>query len=135
MAQAIEHEYFGGSKSRVWTFLILGTLLLVGLLAAEAAWQNPDQARAALHGFLGMPGWTLAGITAGVGLLIFYLGLKIEADWPEALGAAMISAAFLSGEIMLGLDHFELGRLALMPFILPLLLFATLFGVGMVKSK
>ena len=135
MAQTVEDEFLGDSKARMWTFVILGALLLVGVLVAQAAWENPEQARAALDGLLGLPGWAHAAITGGLGLVIFYLGLKVETDWPEALGAAMISGSFLALEIMVGLEHFEFGGLTLLPFVLPLLIFTVFFGVGLSKSK
>ena len=37
MAQTVEQEFMGGSKARVWTYLILAGLLLVGLLVANFA--------------------------------------------------------------------------------------------------
>ena len=66
---------------------------------------------------------------------MFFGGLKIEADWPEALGALMIASAVLTGEIMIGLDKFALGGIAFLPYFIPLAVFVVLFGVGMVKSK
>lgn len=135
MAQPVEHEFMGGSKARVWTYVILAGLLLVGLLIANFAWENPEDARKAIDGFIGLPGWALVGIVAAIGIVVFYLGTKIEADWPEALGAAMISGAVLSGEVMIGLDHFKLFGMGFMPYFIPLIVFVIFFGVGLVKSK
>jgi hypothetical protein len=135
MAQAVEEEFMGGSKAKVWTFLILGVLLLIALLVGQAAWENPQDAKDALDGFMGLPGWALAGISMAVGSVVFYLGLKIETDWPEALGAAMIAGGVMAFEVMIGLDKFEFGGVSLLPYIIPLLIFGVLFGVGMVKSK
>lgn len=135
MAQPIEHEFMGGSKARVWTYVILAGLLLVGLLIANFAWENPEDAKNAINGFLGLPGWAIVGIVAVIGLVVFYLGTKIEADWPEALGALMISGAVMAGEVMIGLDTFKVGGMGFMPYIIPLLVFVVFFGVGMVKSK
>ena len=135
MAQTVEQEFMGGSKARVWTYLILAGLLLVGLIIANFAWDNPEDAKAALDGFLGLPGWALAGIVAVVGLLVFIGGLKIEADWPEAVGALLISGAVLSGEVMIGLDTFRFGGISMMPFFIPLAIFIVFFGVGLAKSK
>jgi len=134
MAQTVEQEFFGGSKARVWTYLILAGLLLVGLLVANFAWENPEDARSALDGFIGLPGWAIAAIAAVVGALVFWGGLKIEADWPEALGAAMIAGAVLAVEVMVGLDHFSFG-ISFLPYFIPLAIFVVLFGVGMAKSK
>lgn len=135
MAQTVEHEFLGGSKAKVWTYLILAGLLLVGLLIANFAWENPEDARSALDGFLGLPGWALAGIVALVGVLVFWGGLKIEADWPEALGALLIAGAVLAGEIMIGIDTFKFAGMGFMPYFIPLAIFAVLFGVGMLKSR
>lgn len=135
MAQTVEQEFMGGSKARVWTYLILAGLLLVGLLVANFAWENPEDARAALDGFLGLPGWAICGIVALVGALVFWGGLKIEADWPEALGAAMIAGAVLAVEMMIGLDTFRIAGMNFMPYFIPLAVFVALFGVGLFKSK
>lgn len=135
MAQPIEHEFMGGSKARVWTYLILAGLLLVGLLVANFAWKNPEDARNAINGFLGLPGWAIVGIVAVIGFIVFYLGTKIEADWPEAVGALMISGAVLSGEMMIGLDKFKLFGMGFLPYFIPLMVFVIFFGVGMIKSK
>jgi hypothetical protein len=135
MAQTVEQEFMGGSKAKVWTYVILAGLLLVGLLVANFAWENPEDARAALDGFLGLPGWAIVAIIALLGVLVFWGGLKIEADWPEALGALLIAGAVLSVEMMVGLDHFRLLDMGFMPYFIPLFVFVILFGVGMVKSK
>lgn len=135
MAQTVEQEYMGGSKARVWTYVILAGLLLVALLVANFVWENPSDARAAVDGFLGLPGWAFVGIATVVGILVFWGGLKIEADWPEALGAFLIAGAVLSGEMMLGIDHFRLFNMGFMPYFIPLFVFVVLFGVGMIKSK
>ena len=135
MAQTVEQEFMGGSKARVWTYLILAGLLLVILLVANFAWENPEDARSALDGFLGLPGWALAGIVAVVGGLVFLGGLKIEADWPEAVGALLIAGAVLAGEIMIGIDTFKVAGVGFMPYFIPLAIFGVLFGVGLLKSK
>ena len=135
MAQTVEQEYFGGSKARVWTYVILAGLLLVGVLVANFAWSNPDDARAALDGFMGLPGWAIVGIVTVVGIGVFWVGLKIEADWPEAVGALMIAGAVLAVEMMVGLDSFKLFGMGFLPYFIPLFVFVVLFGVGMLKSK
>ncbi len=131
----VEKQYMGRSRAKMWTYVILAALLLIGLLVANFAWENPDDAKAAVDGFLGLPGWALVGITAVLGAGVFFLGLKIEADWPEALGALMISGSVMAAEVMIGLDTFALGGMSLLPYIIPLLIFVLLFGIGIIKSK
>lgn len=135
MAQTVEKEFMGGSKARVWTYLILAAILLIGLLVANFAWEKPEAAKAALDGALGLPGWAVVGIVAVIGALVFIGGLKIEADWPEALGALMIAGAVLAAEVMIGLDSFAIGGIAFLPYFIPLAVFVVMFGVGMVKSR
>lgn len=135
MVEVVEKEFLGLTKAKMWTYLILAGVLLIGLLVANFAWENPSDAKAALDGFLGLPGWALGGIAAVAGLVIFLLGLKIEADWPEALGALLIAGAFMAAEVMIGLETFMFGGLEVMPYVVPLLVFVVLFGVGIVKSK
>jgi hypothetical protein len=135
MAQPIEHEFLGGSKARMWTYVILAGLLLVGLLVANFAWENPEDARKAIDGMLGLPGWAVVAIVAVIGFGVFYLGTKIEADWPEALGAAMISGAVLAAESMIGIDKFKLFGMGFFPYFIPLIVFVIFFGAGLVKSK
>jgi hypothetical protein len=135
MAQTVEQEYMGGSKARVWTYVILAGLLLIGLLVANFVWANPEDARAALDGFLGLPGWAIVAIMAVLGVLVFWAGLKIEADWPEAVGALLIAGAVLAIEMMVGLETFMLFNMAFVPYFIPLFVFVVLFGVGMLKSK
>lgn len=130
-----EKEFMGGKKAKMWTYLILAAALLIGLVIANFAWENPDDATKALDGFLGLPGWAIAGITAVIGAAVFGLGLKIEADWPEALGAMMIGGAVMAGEVMVGLDTFAFGGITVLPYVIPLMVFLVLFGVSMVKSK
>lgn len=130
-----EKEYMGGKKAKVWTYLILAAVLLVGLVIANFAWENPQQATDALDGFIGLPGWAIAGITAVIGAGVFVLGLKIEADWPEALGALMIAGSVMAVEVMVGLDSFSPGGMTVLPYVIPLLVFVVLFGFGMTKSK
>lgn len=135
MAQTVEKEFLGGSKARVWTYLILAAILLIGLLVANFAWEKPDQAKAALDGMLGLPGWAWVGITAVVGVLVFVGGLKIEADWPEAVGALMVAGSVLATEMMIGLDTFKFGGIGFIPYFIPLAVFVVMFGVGMIKSR
>ncbi len=113
----------------------MAAALLIGLVVANFAWERPEQAKDALDGFLGLPGWAIAAIAAVIGAGVFVLGLKIEADWPEALGALMIAGSVMAVEVMVGLDSFSPGGMTVLPYVIPLLVFVVLFGIGMVKSK
>jgi hypothetical protein len=58
-----------------------------------------------------------------VGIGIFWVGLKFEADWPEALGAALIAGTVTTFEIMEGWDKFAVGGMVVIPYLIP-------FGIG-----
>jgi hypothetical protein len=134
MANA-ETEYMGGRKARLWTYLILMIVLVVGAVAANLFIKDPALAREGVQRFLGMPRWAFPIIVGVVGLLIFWVGLKIETDWPEALGAFLIAGAIAAGEFMVGWSKFAFGGLAVIPYVIPLLIFFILLMVGMVKSR
>jgi hypothetical protein len=77
-------------------------------------------------------------VIAGVaGVLIYMLGLRIETDWPEALGALLIAGSVAWAEFLIGWDRFVVGGLAVTPYAipLPLLTFLGLLMVGIVKSR
>jgi hypothetical protein len=130
-----ETQYLGGRKAKIWTYLILFGLLVVGLVVANVVWKDPKLAKAGLDKFLGLPSWMFPLIGGAVGLLIFWLGLKVETDWPEALGALIMSGSLVAGEKLIGWNHFALGGLSVIPYVLPVLLFLVLLAIGMVKSR
>ena len=74
-----------------------------------------------------------ATIGFALGALIYWLGLKVETDWPEAIGAFLISGSVAALELILGWRHFELG-LVVVPYIIPLVVFVGLLMYGMKKS-
>ena len=86
-----EREFMGRKKAKLWTYLIFGTVLVLGVLAANFAVVNPEFTRRGVRYFLGLPVGAFPVITGIVGMLIYLLGLKIETDWPEALGALLIA--------------------------------------------
>ncbi len=133
MASA-ETNYAGTNKSKVWTYLILGGVLLIGAIVANVAFSNPDLAKNGVSKFMGLPSWALAAVTAVVGALIYWMGLKVETDWPEFLGAFLMTASLVAIEFMVGWDKFALGGLVVLPYVLPLALFGLLIVVGMKKS-
>jgi hypothetical protein len=131
----MEKEYMGGSRAKMWTYLIFAVVLVVGILVANFAVSNPELAKHGMDAFLGMPPWTFPLITAVVGLLVYFMGLKLETDWPEGVGALLVAGALAWGEFMFGWENFELGGLAVVPYVIPLVVFLGLMGYSMARSK
>ena len=125
----------GSRRSKLWTILIFGVLLVVGILVANFALAHPDAAREGLEAFAGLPKWAFPSILAVVGAFLFWIGLKIEADWPEMMGAAMIAGGAFWGELMIGLDTFIIGGFVVLPYLIPAAIFIVLMIVAMVKSR
>jgi len=125
----------GGSKAKMWTYLILAVVLVVGIVVGNFALSNPDMAQNGVKAFMGMPPWAFPGVIAVVGLLIYLVGLKLETDWPEGLGALMIAGAIASGEMMLGWEKFQLGGMVVVPYIIPLVVFLVLMGYSVARSR
>ena len=94
-----EREFLGRKKAKLWTYLIFGTVLALGILLANFAVVNPALARRGVDYVLGLPAGAFPVIAGVVGALIYVLGLKIETDWPEALGALLIAGAVASGRV------------------------------------
>ena len=130
-----EREFMGRKKAKLWTYLIFGTVLALGILLANFAVVNPALARRGVDYFLGLPAGAFPVIVGFFGALIYVLGLKIETDWPEALGALLIAGAVAWGEFLIGWDRFVVGGLAVTPYVIPLLAFLVLLMVGMLKSR
>ena len=123
----------GGQKSRMWTYLILMVALVAIVVLINVVWKNPTAAREGFKSFLGMPTWALATVTFLVGAIVFWVGLKIETDWPEAIGAFLIAASVAAFEFVAGWSRFELG-LVVVPYVIPLVVFVLLLMYGMKKS-
>ena len=132
--EVVEREFMGKGRSKVWTYLILLILLVGIVVVVNLVWNNPDAASSGVHTFLGLPSWILASVTFLAGALIFWLGLKIETDWPEAIGALLISGAIVWFEYIIGWNRFALGGLVVLPYVLPVLVFAVLLVYSMKKS-
>jgi hypothetical protein len=130
-----EREFMGRKKAKLWTYLIFGTVLMLGVLAANFAVVNPELTRRGVSYFLGLPVGAFPVITGIVGILIYLLGLKIETDWPEALGALLIAGAVAWAEFLIGWDRFVVGGLAATPYVIPLVTFLVLLMVGLSKSR
>ncbi len=133
MADEPERQFMGGQKSRMWTYLILMAVLIGIVIIVNLVWKNPAMAQDGFKTFLGLPSWALATVTFIVGAVVFWIGLKIETDWPEAIGAFLIAASVAAFELIVGWSKFELG-LVVIPYIIPLFVFVLLLMYGMKKS-
>ncbi len=131
--EIVEREYMGKGRSRVWTYLILMVVLVAIVVVINLVWNDPTRASEGMNSFMGLPAWALATVMFLVGALVFWLGLKIETDWPEALGAFLIAGAVAWFEIIVGWQRFELG-LVVVPYLIPIATFSLLLMYGMKKS-
>lgn len=132
--EVVEREFMGKGRSKIWTYLILMVVLVAIVVVINLVWLDPGAASAGMKSFFGLPSWALALVTFLAGAILFWLGLKMETDWPEAIGAFLISASIAWGEVIVGWDRFELGGIIVIPFILPVAMFAALLMYGMKKS-
>jgi hypothetical protein len=130
----VEREFMGKGRSKVWTYLILMILLVAIVVVINLVWNNPEGASSGVKSFFGLPSWALATAMFLGGAIIFWLGLKMETDWPEAIGAFLISGAIVWFEFIVGWNRFALGGLVVLPYILPVVTFALLLVYGMRKS-
>lgn len=133
MSEIVEKEFMGKGRSRVWTYLILMILLVAIIVVINVVWNDPTRASNGMKSFFGLPSWALATILFAAGAIVFWLGLKMETDWPEALGAFLVAGSVFWMEIIVGWDKFELG-LVVIPYIIPIAVFALLLMYGMKKS-
>ncbi len=131
--EVVEREFLGKGRGRIWTYLILMVALLAIVIVINLVWKSPDAAREGVKTFLGLPSWALATIVFLAGAIIFWLGLKVETDWPEAIGAFLIAASVAAMEMIVGWEKFELG-LVVIPYIIPVAIFVLLLMYGMKKS-
>jgi hypothetical protein len=135
MAESAEPEkqFMGGQRSRMWTYLILMAALITIVIVVNLVWKNPTAAKEGFKTVLGLPSWALATLCFVAGAIIFWVGLKIETDWPEAIGAFLIAASVAAFELIAGWSKFELG-LVVVPYLIPLAVFVLLLMYGMRKS-
>jgi len=122
------------TRSRAWTYLIVALGVIAAIVLVNVVFSNPGAAKASMERLFGLPGWALTAIVATVGLLIFWAGLKVEADWPEHFGALLLAGATASAEILIGWQRFELGGLVVVPYLIPAVILVVLFIVSMQKS-
>ncbi len=132
--EVVEREFMGKGRSKIWTYLILMVLLVAIVIVINLVWINPGAASAGVKSFFGLPSWALATITFLVGAIVFWLGLKMETDWPEAIGAFLISGSVAWFELIVGWSRLAVGGVVVIPYILPIAMFAALLMYGMKKS-
>src|SRR5256885_9111146 len=131
----VEREFMGGHRSKMWTYLILMVLLVIIVIVINAVWKNPTRASEGFKEFIGLPSYTLALITFGAGAVIFWLGLKVETDWPEAFGAFLISGSLVAMELIVGWNKFDLGGVGGIPYLLPIIGFAPFLSSDMTHNS
>lgn len=133
-ADHVDHTH-RAQKGRVWTYCIVGILLVLGAVVANFAMKNRELAEQGIDTIAGLPAWSFAAMAGGVGAILFWVGLKIETDWPEYVGAALICGALLAGEVLLGWQNFEVGGIAAIPYAIPALALIFLLMIANAKSK
>jgi len=131
---AVEKEFMGSGRSKMWTYLIMLAVLVIGALVANLVLSNPTLAKNGVKEFFGLPSWALAVVAFLIGATVFWLGLKMETDWPEAVGAFLISGSVFAGEMLIGWDKFNVGGLFVVPYLLPIAVFMVLLMYGMKRS-
>jgi hypothetical protein len=130
-----EHETEWEHKDKMWTYLIFMFLLVAIVLVINFVWKNPETAQHGIKSFLGLPSGVLAGVLALFGTLVFWVGLKMEPDWPEAIGAMMIAGAVAWFEIIVGWNRFDFAGLVVIPYLLPLVVFVLLLMYAVRNSR
>ncbi len=125
----------GSGRAKIWTYLILAGVLVVGTLVANFAFSNPEMAEGGVDAVAGLPSWAFPTLAASIGLIIFVIGLKLETDWPEALGALMVAGSVAAGEVMIGWQTFELGGMVAVPYVIPVAIFLVMMGYSVARSR
>jgi hypothetical protein len=134
MAEGHDHSH-RAHKGRIWTYLILMMGVVLIAVMANLFVSNPEVAKNGVDAVMGLPAWAFPAGGAALGLLIFYIGLKIETDWPERLGAILVGGSVAGGEFLLGWQNFEVGGLKVIPYALPVLVCLALMMVANAKSR
>ncbi len=135
MANNYENKYLGGGKAKLQTYIIIGVVLVIALVVGNMAFNNPDAASQGVDKFFGMPSWAFPIVLFIVGGIVFMMGLKLETDWPEALGAMLIAGGLGMLEAVVGWDKFAFGGVFILPYVLPIAIFLILLFYGMMKSR
>lgn len=121
-------------KSKVWTYLIMIMVLVGVVILINVVWNDPHRAENGIKEFFGLPSWALATITFVIGALVFWGGLKVEPEWPEALGAILIGASVAAFEIIIGWNRFDLGGMVVIPYLIPLVVVVGLMMYAMKRG-
>ena len=135
MSRRADNQFLGMRKDKLWTFVIMAVLLVIGFVVINFVVQDYDAAKKGVGKFLSLPGWLYPIIIGGVGLVVFWLGLKIEADWPEVFGAGLIAIAAGVGEVMIGWKKFAVGGMGIVPILIPIGVFFLFIIIGMLRSR
>ena len=133
MGDIVEKEFAGKKRSSVWTYLFLVILLVIGAVLANFAIKNPEAFKSGVNTIAGLPQWGLATIVFFLGVAIYWIGLKVETDWPEFTGAFLIAGAITWFELIIGWHNFELG-LVVVPYLIPIVVFVILIIVAIKRS-
>jgi hypothetical protein len=135
MVEDPEHDFLGSHRDKMWTYLILAVLLIAIVIVINVVWKNPATASAAAKHFLGLPGWALAAVMFALCGLVFWAGLKVEPDWPEAIGAFLMAGSIVWFELIVGWSHFDVGGLFVIPYLIPIAVFLLLLMYGIRNSR
>jgi hypothetical protein len=135
MVEDPEHDFLGKHRDKMWTYFILAALLIALVIVINVVWKNPTRAEEGVKSFMGLPGWALATVTFLVGAIVFWVGLKVEPDWPEAFGAFLIAGSVVWFEIIVGWKHFDVAGLIVVPYLIPLATFLLLLMYGIRNSR
>jgi hypothetical protein len=129
-----EKEFAGKKRSAIWTYMFLAVVLVLGAVIVNFAIVNPEAAKTGINTLFGLPAWAGATIVFVLGVFIYWIGLKVETDWPEFLGAFMIAGAITAFEFIIGWKRLELG-LVVIPYLIPLVVFVVLIMYALKKSE
>ena len=121
-------------KGKVWTYLIMAAVLIGTVILINVVWNDPQRAEEGIKHFFGLPGWVLASIATVVGGLIYWGGLHVEPEWPEAFGAIVIGASVAAFEIIIGWNRFDFGGIVVIPYLLPLAIVVLLMMYAMKRG-
>lgn len=130
-----EHDFLGKHRDKMWTYFLLLALLIGLVIVINLVWKDPGAASGRVKQFAGLPGWALATVMFLAGAIIFWIGLKVEPDWPEAIGAFLIAGSAVWFELIAGWGKFDIGGLVVIPYLIPVAIFLILLMYGIRNSR